>query len=268
VALVFGGVGTRAQSAGAATIAPAKPAVDSIGGVLLAVVWSKNNAVHSCSTADWANLDQKNSGASFTASLWIAAEGAAAPTFTWTGSVACGAQLSYYEDPQNPLDTSIAAIGGTTGSANPHTSSSITSTRDGSLAVYVDAAAANTAIATPAGWTENLDNGSATDATRNAFGSKLFGASGSTSGAISITGAAAAWVQWQLEIRRTAAPGFQVSKEEMGAWLDAPRALSFSKVEVGAWLDAGALQFSKIEVGAWLDASGSVDNPGFCSIIW
>jgi hypothetical protein len=121
-----------------------------------------------------------NSGASFTASLWIAAEGAAAPTFTWTGSVACSAPRSLIiRDPQNgPAGDGFGQRDDRRGTTATHTSTGFTSDANDALAVYADAAAANTAIATPAGWTEDVDAGSATDAGRTAFGNKAIATSG------------------------------------------------------------------------------------------
>jgi hypothetical protein len=253
VAIAFVRVGARAAASPVATIAPAKPAVDGIGGILLCNVTSKNNAAHATATPGWSMLGtQKNSGASFTSSLWIAAEGAAAPTFTWTGSVAASAQIAYYEDINRPLDPTVAAISSTTGTGNPHTSTSINSTRPNSTIVYVDVCSTNSAIATPVGWTEDVDAGSVTDGGRTAWGEKALGASGSASGAISVTGATGAWVQWQVEIRATDAGALVESKAEVGAWIDG--SAGYSKLEVGAWLDAGQLGESKLEVGAWLDA--------------
>jgi hypothetical protein len=255
----FVAVGTRATSAGAATISPAKPTiVGNAGGVLLAVVTSKNNAVHSCSTSGWSLVgSQINSGASFTASLWIAAEGAAAPTFTWTGSVACSAQVAYYWDSLGPMDVSVSASSNANGTTSTHTSAAFTSTRANALAVYIDVAAANTALATPAGWTEQVDAGSATDAGRTVWGDKVLGASGSSSGAISVTGAAAAWVQWQVELRVATSTGLDASKMEAGAWYDPGTGVDAAKIEVGAWLESPTeMAVAKIEVGAWLVASG------------
>jgi hypothetical protein len=247
--------GTRAQSAGAATIAPAKPTVDGASGCLLALVTSKNNAVHSTATAGWSKLSQVNSGPSFTASLWIAAESAGAPTFTWTGSAACSALIAYYNDPQSDVLSSVS-VSGTTGSGTTatHTSTGFTSDANNVLAIYADAAAANTSLAQPTGWTRDSDVGSATDAGRTDFGSKTVASSGSASGNISVTGAAAAWVQFQIELKSSAASGAQASKIEADAWLDAPGGAGASKIEAAAWLDVDSLQASKIEADAWLDA--------------
>lgn len=248
--------GSRSAASPAASIAPAKPAVKSIAGVLLAAVTSKNNAVHSTATAGWTKLVQTNSGASFTASLWIAAETAAAPTFTWTGSVACSAQIAYWADIDNPLDVAaITAVASTsTGATNPHTSTGFNSTRANSLAVYVDVSAANTALQSTVGWTEDVDNGSATDGGRTVFGHKALATIGTASGGQSITGAVAAWVNWQLEIVPTVAAGLQESKVAPGAWLDTSSAFGLTKLEAGAWIQTGGLGYTKAEAGAWLDA--------------
>lgn len=253
MAAVWKRVGNRVQSAGATSIAPLKPVTIEApsAGILIAAVTSSNNDVHACATAGWILLDQEHSGAGFTASLWIAQANAANPTFTWTGSVACSAQISYYDDGSAVLDLSTVAISVANGTANPHTSASINTTRADSHVLYVDVAAANTAVAAPAGWTECSDAGSATDNGRHAWGGKNMSASGSASGAISITGAAAPWVQWQLEIRRTVPAQLEFSSAESGAWV-APDALAFSKVEAGAWLWPAATEFSKMEAGAWL----------------
>lgn len=251
----FVAAGTRAQSAGAATITPGKPAVSGAAGALVAIVTSKNNATHSSATAGWTKLAQVNSGASFTASLWIASESASAPTVTWTGSVACSAQIAYYNDPSNNVLAAVS-VSGTTGSGttSTHTSTGFTSDAANALAVYVDAAAANTAIATPAGWTEDVDNGSATDAGRTAFGSKAIATSGTGSGNISVTGANAAWVQFQIELKGSAASGAQASKIEATSWLDAKAGAAAAKVEAVAWLDGkDGGSASKIEAVAWLD---------------
>lgn len=255
---LYNSVGTRSQSAGAATLNPAKPTAASANGLMLAVVTSKNNATHSTATSGWTLVAQVNSGASFTASLWRAKGNAAAPTFTWVGSAACSAQIAYFDDPANAVDTAIGSITNNNGTTSTHSTSAITTTRDNILAVYVDVAAANTALATPSGWTENSDTGSATDAGQTTWGSKSVASSGGSSGAISVTGANAAWVQFQVEVMgEAAANSLQVSKAEMGAWVEPPSGLTMSKVEMGAWLDApNQFDVSKVEMGAWLDYVG------------
>lgn len=237
----FVAVGTRSQSAGAATLTPAKPTVLGQAGALLAVVTTKNNETHSTATGGWTKLAQINSGASFTASLWIAAEGASAPVFTWASSVACSARVSYYAAPDGPVEG--GAIGGSTnnnGSTSTHSTAAFNTTKNNALVVYVDVAAANTGLGTPAGWAEDSDAGSATDAGRTTFGSKAVATSGTSSGAISVTGAAADWVQWQVELYLADGADAQFSKVEVAGWLEPPAGFAASKLEIGAWLEPGS----------------------------
>lgn len=258
---VYVSAGTRVQSAGATTLTPTKPTVAGGTGLLLAVVITKNNATHSTATSGWSLIQQVNSGASFTASIWKAAETAANPVFTWAGSVACGAQVTYYQDVNNGIDTTIGSTTSNSGTTATHSTSSINTTRADSLVVYIDAAAANTALATPSGWTENSDTGSATGATRSTFGSKAVATSGSASGAISVTGASAAWVQFQIELKTTTDAGnnFKVTKETVAAWMDPPEGFAIAKETVAAWLDPGnGFVVTKETIAAWLDYSGVV----------
>jgi hypothetical protein len=253
-------LGAFAASAGAATLTPALPAVDTNGnGLLLALCVTKNNATHATATSGWSLVNQTNSGASFTASLWKAAQGSAAPVFTWTGSVACSAQVAYYTDPQNTMDVAGAALLGAvgTGTTSTHASAGGNTTANTVDALYIDACAANTAMATPAGWTEDNDAGSATSATRHVFGEKSVATSGTASGAISVTGGNAAWVQFQVQIAGAApTAGFQVSKEAVAAWAEPTSGLDVSKLSVSAWVETNDVRFSKMEVAAWLDLTG------------
>lgn len=238
--LAFIGLGSRVQSAGAVTLTPGKPTVYGVGGLLVAILATKNNGAHATATPGWSMIGaQVNSGASFTASIWIAAEGAAAPVFTWSGSVAAASVMAYYASPNILGDTSVGATTNNNGASNPHSTSAISTTRNESLVIYADAAALNNALATPAGWTEDSESASATAAIRMVFGSKFVPASGSSSGAISVTGANAAWVQWQVELRVQLATGFQVSKEEMSAWVEPVPGFAASKLDFYAWIEPG-----------------------------
>lgn len=201
-AVTYGAVGTYAPSGGATSRNPTLPAGVTTQSELWAAVGSKNNATHSSVTSGWTKVAQQNSGASWTVSLWrytgADATAAAAVNVTWTGSVASFGQSWRMQGRTgtDPLGTPTVSSGTT----STHTSTAVTTTSPGSRVMYIDAAAANTALAQPTSWTENLDNGNATGATRLTVGGRDFGSSGSSSGAISVTGAAAAWVQWQVEL--------------------------------------------------------------------
>lgn len=256
---LFAGIGGLAASASAASLSPALPTPHTNGnGIYIAVVASKNNATHSTATGGWTQIAQTNSGASFTASIWIAAQGASAPTFTWTGAAACHAQIIYYTDPQNTMAASVSVTGTTgTGTTATHTSTGFTSDANTVLAIYADACAVSTSLATPAGWTEDFDNGSATSGSRQVFGSKSIATSGTGSGNISVSGGAAAWVQFQIEVKgSTPTAGLQVSKVGLSAWAE-PSGLAVSKATVEAWLETNDARFSKVELAAWLDPSNA-----------
>jgi hypothetical protein len=241
-------------SAGATTITPAKPTVDGSKGRMLAILCTKNNATHSTTTTGWSNLAQVNSGASFTVSIWEAPETSANPVFTWTGSVACEAAIWYFADPNNPM--AALAVGSTanTGSANPHTSTSFNASANDVLAVCVDGGAAATNLNLPSGWGNANNKASATSGTALSVCTKAIATSGSASGAVSVNGAAAAWVQWQLEAKIVAAAAGETSKLEDVAVLEPTDGLSESKLEVVAVLEGTPGDgVSKMEAVAWLD---------------
>ncbi len=241
-AVTYGAVGTFATSAGATSRNPALPTGVTTQSELWASVASKNNATHSSSTTGWTKVAQQNSGASWTVSLWrytgADATAAAAVNVTWTGSVAAHGQCWRMQGRTgtDPLGTPTVSSGTT----STHTSTAVTTTSPGSRVMYVDAAAANTAIAQPTSWTENLDNGSATSASRLAVGGRDFSSSGSSSGAISVTGASAAWVQWQVElpapqpaILLSASANIAASGENTTVQLTAPSGKSTSDFVAG-----------------------------------
>lgn len=251
--------GSRAQSASAATLTPTKPTVDTNGaGLLVCVVTSKNNAVHSTATTGWTKLGQINSGANFTSSIFYAAQAAAAPVITWTGAAACSAQVLYFTDPQNTLDITVAASSSAAGTGTPHTSTAFTSTRANALALYIDLVASNSSPGTPTGWTNVVQTGSATDAGATNAATKATASSGSSSGATSVAAAAVAWTTWQLELRGAAPGPFDVSKAESDVWLTPPAdQLAVAKLEASVWLvpNDNMLKFGKIEVDLWLTAA-------------
>lgn len=197
-------VGTAAVSAGATSRNPALPAARTNGNILIAVVGSKNNATHSIGGTGWASLaSQTNSGTGWTVSYWwrVVNGSEAAPTISWTGSAACFGQIVQYTRQNSDTTAPFGTIGTAgTGTGSTHTSTGFNSTRNNSLIIYFDAAIANTAIAQPTSWTERFDAGSATSVTRFAGGDRAITTSGSASGNISVTGAAAAWVQRQFEL--------------------------------------------------------------------
>ncbi|MCE2841221.1 MAG: hypothetical protein LW689_04375 [Novosphingobium sp.] len=237
----FRAIATRSAVASAATISPAKPAVDGAGGLLLAIVTTGSTATHNCGTAGWTKYQQVNTAASFAGSIWYAAEDAAAPTFTWTGATTCSAQVVYYSDPQSPMTIGIGAntfdhsVSGST-----HSTLSIMSTQNNALAVYVDVCQLNVSATTPSGgWTERSDTGSATDGARTVLGDLLLPTVvGSFTGGQSLIAGDAPWIQWTIELNGTSPVNqVQVSKAELGAVVEPAAGFAASQAELGAWLD-------------------------------
>ncbi|WP_156367190.1 hypothetical protein [Novosphingobium sp. KN65.2] len=228
--------------------------------MLIASVASKNNAIHSCADGDWTKLAQVDSGASFTTSLWIAKENAAAPTFTWSGSVACSAVIGFFGDPYAAVEVSVSTSSNATGTGTPHTSPSINTTQDDILAVYFDQTASTGLLNQPSGWTRDAFLGSSTDGGSVSFGHKSVASSGSATGAISAAHSGAGeWVQFQIELRSLLPSGdvAEISKAEAAAWVEPDDGASFSKVSIGAWIDApNEASFSKVDVAGWLDYVG------------
>ena len=194
----YANAGTRSSSSGATTRTPALPASLVNGDLLFAVAGAKNANTHTWS-AGWTKIDQRTQG-TFTVSLAVrVVDGSqVAPVISWTGTAACFAQCyaHFAGDTKKP----IGAIIVNSGTGSTHTCPALASTQRDSRIIYIDAAAANTALATPTGRTENLDNGSATGATRNVIGGINVPARSGQAAAISVVGANAAWVMWQIEL--------------------------------------------------------------------
>lgn len=198
-------IGAGSTSAGATSRNPGLPASRSNGNLLIAICASKNNATHTWSGTGWVKFDQVDSGASFTVSLaYRIVDGAeAAPTASWSGSVAAAAAIVQWSgtDGGNPFD---GAHNSNTGSSTTHSVSEVTTTRADSRVIYIDWCAVATELATPSGWTENSDLSSVTPDIERTVGGKNVAASGSGAGNISVTGGNAAWVMWQIELRSPA----------------------------------------------------------------
>lgn len=243
--------GAASQSAGATTLTPAKPTVDGSNGRLLAVLCSKNNATHSSTTNGWSKLDQVNPGASFTVSLWEAAEGASSPVITWTGSVACLAAVWYFADASAPMTALKVGSAANTGTSNPHTSSSYNSDANNVLAIDVDAGAAATALTLPSGWGSANNKTGATAAAAISVCTKAIATSGTATGSTSTNGASAAWAQWQLEAEYLATTG-SLAKTLGDATLSANGQLALSGTLSKTLADATLSSSAQLAISASL----------------
>lgn len=222
--------GAYAATAAATTLSPALPAALVAGNQLLAVVSSKNNFTHVWPSG-WTKLGQRNGGGSFTVSWGCRTIGTSntAPTITiGSSTVAGGAQLFQLSGTHAPEP--FGAVVSNNGTITTHTVSSLTATRPASRALYFEAAAANTGLATPSGWTEHSDLGSSTGATRIVIGSKLLGFQGALAGAISVSGANAAWVMVEIELLAPTRKISAVLRHELEASASGEVVLAFATI--------------------------------------
>ncbi len=203
--VAFASTGSIISSASAAALTPVRPSSNA-GDVFFAMIAILSNATIN-TPAGWSKLFQTNSGVSFTAALYeAAATGSSNPAFTWTGSVACAAQIVRFVGTKFPAN---GANGGpVAGTTNPHTSTALTTTFNNSLAVAFDFQSSATAQpSVPAGWSSLFANGDATSAIAFAAWGKTINLSGTSSGAISQNQTAVAWVEDQMEALEDALPG-------------------------------------------------------------
>jgi hypothetical protein len=246
--------GARQSNAGTTTLTPALPTLAGrTGGVLVAMATANSNGALATATPGWRLVVQRNSGAGFTGAIFAAAVGSAAPVIT--GTTMTSAQTVYFEHPTQPVDlANVGVVNGSDGLTGTHTSTGYNTTSAGSLASYFDLAAANTALGAPSGWDEHLDGGSATGASRNVFGSKIMTTAGGATGNISVTGANAAWVQFQIEFLLIPPPtGLTVGSLEATAWQAQGDGLAVGSLEIVPWIrNVSGLEVGILEVVTWL----------------
>jgi hypothetical protein len=203
----FVNVGTRSNGAPQSSRTPALPASLVNGNILICTALTKVDQDHSISGAGWQAVHAQQAQSNFRLSRWwrLVDGTETAPTISWATGTSCFAQISQYSgtDPTNPFGN----ISHNVASGTTHSSTGFNTTADDSLVIYEDVCNANTAVATPSGWTENYDNGSGTGATRNAGGSKVIATAGDPSGNISVSGGFAQYCQSQIELLAPAGGG-------------------------------------------------------------
>ncbi len=184
---------------------PAAPTGAIRGDLEIAHCSSENNATHSVSGSGWVKIGQTNSGASYTVSHYyrIHTGTNVDPVISWTGSADATARRYLFRDTRAKATVAApVAYHGTvgTGTTSPHTSTGANTTEDDVLAIYIDICNANTAMVAETSWTERVDSGSATGPVRSYLADREMVTAGSSTGNISETGGAAAYVQQQFEI--------------------------------------------------------------------
>ena len=199
MAIAYVNAGTGTGAASGTTMTQTVPASLVNGNLLIAIGCISNGDTITVSGTGWSKFGQVSVGSTFTACLAYTIVSGTPPScvFSWTNTVA---NRSIAWQWSGTAAAPFGASASNTGSTSTHSNSGITTTADASVVIYIDGAKANTALATPAGWTENSDVGSATAGMRTTAGLKAVNQGGSASGAISVTGAAADWVMWQIEL--------------------------------------------------------------------
>lgn len=252
----FLGAGTRKSNAGSAAVAPGYPAGLANGDLLIGVVGGKNNDTHTW-PSPWVKQGQQNGGASWTTS-WatlVYSGVSAAPNVTWTGSVSNFGQVVALRGAHPTAFEGNVTVSGSTGS--PHAIAGVALSSKDVIVAYFGGGAANTAYGAVSGWSEDLDNGSATGATRNVFGTRTYSnSSGSTTDIINPTGGTAGWALWAQEIVADRYVG-SLSTTLGGATLAATGTCAFAPLTGTLSSSLGA---------ATLTATGNVSSSGLASI--
>ena len=237
-----------AAVASGTSLAPALSTLASTG-IRVAVVNVKSNADISTATAGWNKLRQDNSGAALTQAVFIAAVGAATPTFTWSGAAAASAVQLLYDDPTDPVRTaSVGAASAGAGSVSPFVAPGITTGQVKSLAIALVSLAGTGSYGTiPANWTQNTNPSSATSATRIIALSRFMDAAGAT-GDMSITMASPpAWVASQIELQIALPTDLEIGELEIAPIIE-PNGLAAAEFELVPILASSRVEVVEIEL--------------------
>lgn len=188
--MALGYVNAGSLSATSATNVTLSLPITINGAILIGIAITSNNEVHTW-PAGWTKVNQTDAGPSTTSSLAyrIANGSDTNPNITWTSSVGCGGQVFQYQGNANEALLSGGAGLVTPTATTTHAVAAITTTRANSFAIYLDYSGNNVDLGTPAGWTEDNDEGvGAPSGLRITIGHILVASNGGSSGAISVTG--------------------------------------------------------------------------------
>ena len=170
------------------------------GNLLIASCLIKNNDAITFTGAGWAQLGSTvHVGTTTTVILAYRIVDGTEPTivFNWTNSSAARSLMAQYSGVNA---SSFGTIASNSGTGTTHSKTGFNTTAANSFVIYRDENSINNGVATPAGWTEDYDQGSAGANADSVAGHKLVVTSGSASGDISVTGGNADWVMWQIEL--------------------------------------------------------------------
>ena len=195
----IGTVGSGIATAATATI----PATATVGNLLVATWLVDQGTTGLTVPSGWTQITSSYS-VSFPAGttlyscyrLYQAGDANPLLTFGVTGNyvTAVAEYTSVYG--ASPIGAVSTSSHGTT---STHTSTALTTTRDGSLVVLLDGCLTGTALTTPSGWSSQFGTSTANGRVTTGDG-KSVATSGSSSGTTSTTGGAAGWFAYQFEI--------------------------------------------------------------------
>jgi hypothetical protein len=197
MAVLFQDVGTMIGTTSGTTLTPVVQ-THSVGNLLIAVICVKVISAGFNTPSGWTSI-LNSSTTAFSQGLFyrVATGSDSNPVFTFTSAEGI-AQIVRFS---GTSATAIGAVGGMgTGSSATHTSPAFTSTAANSLAVAFDTCNNVAApLNTPAGWTSAVSQ-TGIDLCNIAAWTEQLGASGSSSGAISVTETNARFIQVQVEL--------------------------------------------------------------------
>lgn len=279
----FIAAGAVAESASTTSLSPATPAnVANSHGLLIAVVVVKAFVTTSTATPGWTKLYETNASSFLTQAVYIANGAAASPTISWTGANAAYAQVAFYDDPHNPVETAVVgATSVNTGNSTSLSTTTMNTTRANSVVIALGSISTNTTLTTPAGFTENLSYQTGAAGLAVAWDAQLYPNSGTATGAVSMTaGLTGHWVLRLIELLLVVKPTGNysieteitaVTKVADGSLTEATDITTVTKVADGLMADstslttvtkvANGLMAESIEIVAILTA-GTEPAPG------
>lgn len=199
-------VSTGTKTAGTGTsAAPALPTSPSVGDLLIAVVARNNNGARGGDPSGWNHISTDSNSTQITISRYwrIYQAGDAAPTFSWTGSVAFQSVIHSFSgsDQTAPIGAIGTAFADTD---NVAASNALTTTRADSLVLLSCVVKANDDADQPSGWSVAYASGAANNPAISSY-TKSVATSGTSSGATSAACGFAQFVTQQIEIMSPAA---------------------------------------------------------------
>jgi hypothetical protein len=196
IAYVNAGTATSGATNPATSIDVAVPASLVAGNLLIGAVHTTASTGAHGWPAGWTKVEQRDDGVGGSTSwAYRVSNGSdTAPTVTVSSSYVEGQIFQF-----SGASTDGSNRTSNNGATGTHSVSALTSTVDGAWAVYLDVGnPAGTALTTPSGFTSDYG---AANARRWEVGHKLIATSGTSSGAISTSGAATSWTMFFFELR-------------------------------------------------------------------